>query len=337
MRCTSIFIAIGLLGFISITRAVADDAGPSVDEIRAAIRKSIPLLEAGGRKSADQRKCFTCHNQAVPVFALAEAKRRGFAVDESNLKRQVDHTAAHLSRGREKYREGRGQGGKVLTAGYALWTLNAAHYKPDETTEAVVEFLLQYQRQDDHWTHPGNRPPSSGSGFTTTYVALRGLSKFGTTAQQAHIEARTDAVRDWILNTKPDDTEDRVFQLRAMSLLKADRMRIQSAAEELVKLQHKDGSWSQTAEMTGDVYATATALVALFESGYVANDSAAAQRAVRFLVESQKPDGSWHVVTRAEPFQTYYESGYPHCEDQFISITAAGWATLALLQTLPEP
>jgi len=46
-------------------------------------------------------------------------------------------------------------------------------------------------------------------------------------------------------------------------------------------------------------------------------------------------DGSWHVPTRSTPIQTYYESGYPHGEDQFISITAAGWATTALALALP--
>ena len=29
--------------------------------------------------------------------------------------------------------------------------------------EAVIEYLLQYQKDDDRWSHPGNRPPSSGS------------------------------------------------------------------------------------------------------------------------------------------------------------------------------
>ena len=48
------------------------------------------------------------------------------------------------------------------------------------------------------------------------------------------------------------------------------------------------------------------------------------------------PDGTWHVHTRSEPIQSYFESGYPHGEDQFISITAAGWATTALALALPE-
>jgi hypothetical protein len=41
------------------------------------------------------------------------------------------------------------------------------------------------------------------------------------------------------------------------------------------------------------------------------------------------------VKTRSKPIQTYYESGYPHGADQFISITAAGWATTAFALALP--
>ena len=55
---------------------------------------------------------------------------------------------------------------------------------------------------------------------------------------------------------------------------------------------------------------------------------------MRYLLGSQLEDGSWHVVTRAEGFQTYYESGFPHNEDQFISTAASSWAVLALLKTL---
>ena len=55
-----------------------------------------------------------------------------------------------------------------------------------------------------------------------------------------------------------------------------------------------------------------------------------------FLLGDQRADGSWLVKSRSKPFQTYFETGFPHGKDQFISTTATGWAVLALLQTLPE-
>src|SRR5205085_5907207 len=85
-----------------------------------------------------------------------------------------------------------------------------------------------------------------------------------------------------------------------------------------------------------DAYATGTALVALHQAGGVATADPAYRNGLRFLLAKQLDDGSWHVPTRSTPIQTYYESGYPHGEDQFITITAAGWATTALALALPE-
>jgi len=70
----------------------ANDSVPSPDVIRTAINKSIPLLEKGTKGSVEQRQCFTCHNQAVPVLALAEVRKRGFAIDEKNFETQLGHT-----------------------------------------------------------------------------------------------------------------------------------------------------------------------------------------------------------------------------------------------------
>ena len=37
----------------------------------------------------------------------------------------------------------------------------------------------------------------------------------------------------------------------------------------------------------------------------------------------------------AMPFQPYYETGFPHAKNQFISIAASGWATTALALACP--
>jgi N-acyl-D-amino-acid deacylase len=60
------------------------------------------------------------------------------------------------------------------------------------------------------------------------------------------------------------------------------------------------------------------------------------QRGVAYLLGTQLSDGSWHVKTRAFPFQAYFESGFPHGPDQWISAAATGFATVALMQAIPE-
>lgn len=325
-----------LVALVPFARLSAQDRGPSPGAMRGAIEQSIPLLEKGSAGSADRRQCFTCHHQAIPVLAFAEARRRGFAIDEANFERQVQHTAAHLRRGRKGYLEGRGQGGKAVTAGYALWTLAAGGYRPDEVTAAVTHFLLEHQNDADHWSHPGNRPPSSGSDFTTTYVALRGLAEFGTDQQQSDIAARTEQVGRWLRSAALEDTEDRVFRLWTLPQAEGAGPEVEQAVRELIDSQRDDGGWAQRAGMESDAYATGTVLVALLRPGGVSAEQPEVRRGLQYLLDAQHDDGSWHVVTRADGFQTYFESGFPHGEDQFISMAASSWSTLALLLALPE-
>ena len=316
--------------------AFAADIAPSSEAIKAAVVKSLPLLETGARGSMEKRKqCFTCHNQALPIMALTTARSRGFTIDAENLRRQIQFTADFLAKNRTNYLAGKGQGGQALTAGYALWTLEMGGWKSDETTDAVTEYLLKFQKDLDHWSPQTVRPPTEESLFTVSYVALRGLKMFGTGEQQERISQRAAKVRQWMLKTAALETEDRVFRLRALHFAEAPREEIRAATQELLKMQRADGGWAQLGKMDSDAYATGTALVALHQAGGVSTTSSAYRNGLRFLLAKQLEDGSWHVTSRSEPIQTYYESGYPHGSDQFISITAAGWATTALALALP--
>ena len=82
--------------------------------------------------------------------------------------------------------------------------------------------------------------------------------------------------------------------------------------------------------MESDAYATGEALVALRESGAIAAGPPAARRGVEFLLKTQLDDGSWFVKSRAVPIQAYFESGFPHGADQWISAAATAWAVTAL-------
>ena len=60
------------------------------------------------------------------------------------------------------------------------------------------------------------------------------------------------------------------------------------------------------------------------------------QKGVRYLLSTQLDDGSWYTKSRAVPIQPYFESGFPHGRDQFISAAATNWAVTALARTLPQ-
>jgi hypothetical protein len=100
------------------------------------------------------------------------------------------------------------------------------------------------------------------------------------------------------------------------------------SARGIVAEQRTDGGWSQLPTLASDAYATGQALVALCEAGLVG--STAYKRGVKFLLKTQLEDGSWYVKSRAIPFQPYFESGFPHGQDQWVSMAASNWATMAL-------
>jgi hypothetical protein len=317
------------------TAPAAAEPAPAADEVREAVCRALPLIEKGGNGHLDQRTCFACHNQAVPVLALTTARSRGFPVPEEEVQTHLRFIAGFLDRNRANYLTGWGQGGQVDTAGYALWTLDLGGWKPDQTTAAVSEYLLLRQQDRDHWTASGNRPPSEMSPFTTTYLAVHGLHAYGTPEQKERIAGRLCVVGDWLARTAAQDTEDRVFRLRAVKELGCPDGDVRAAAQDLIGTQRPDGGWAQRDGMESDAYATGTALVALYQAAGLAPDDPVYQRGVKYLLATQLEDGSWHVRSRSKPFQTYFESGFPHGKDQFISLSASSWATTALALTLP--
>jgi hypothetical protein len=327
------FLSIALLGLATTSLAAAE---PSTDDaVRSAVKKALPLIEKSAAEYTKHRQCFSCHHQALPILALVTARARGFNVDTDILQKQVAHTEKFLTGNREAYQKGQGQGGQVDTAGYALWALDTGGWKPDATTAAVAEYLLLRNKNLDHWQTTSKRPPSEMSNLTTTYLAIRGLKTFGTSEQKERIKKRVNEARQWLQDTPAKDNEDRVFRLRGLHIAGANIEDVLAARTELAKTQHADGGWSQTDDLASDAYATGSALAALHQAGALPVSDAVYQRGLKFLVTSQRDDGTWRVRSRSKPFQIYFESGFPHGKDQFISMSASSWATTALALAVP--
>ena len=64
--------------------------------------------------------------------------------------------------------------------------------------------------------------------------------------------------------------------------------------------------------------------------------NAAYRRGVKYLLNTQLADGSWFVRSRAIAIQPFFESGFPHGRDQFISAAATNWATIALTMAIAK-
>jgi N-acyl-D-amino-acid deacylase len=308
----------------------------------AAVRKGLRRLEQGATSYIGNRRCFSCHHQALTVTALTSAKRRGFRIDARVLKKQLAFTLDTFRPHHKQIVKGYKVAGGNTMAGYALLVLECAGHKPDASTAALVQYLLVRQRGDGSWPSLMLRPPSEGSRFTNAALALRALRTYGpkkgakgADSLRKRVEAACKRGQGWLLKNKPKDTEDRVFRLRALVTIGAEARLIAAARRELLGQQKRDGSWAQLADRDGDAYATGTVLMALRQAGVKASDPAY-RKAVRYLVRTQTPAGAWLVTSRSRPVQVFFDNGDPGGKSQFISFAATGWATLALLETFPE-
>ena len=85
--------------------------------------------------------------------------------------------------------------------------------------------------------------------------------------------------------------------------------------------------------MHPDEYATGQSLYALRLAGTSPGD-ATYKAGIRYLLRSQRQDGSWFVQSRGFGFQPYAEYGFPHGTSQFLSAAATSWAVMALAPAL---
>lgn len=303
---------------------------PTPATVRAAVERALPPLRVAAEMHAEKRTCFGCHNQAYPMIAFDAAKALGFEPDAAFVRDQVKHLRGFVAEHRKDWKDLKGTGGQVDTAGWLLATFAVAGVKPDADTASIANYILKRHADRSHWSASSNRPPTQASSFTTSWLAVRSLKAWGADDQKDAIAKRIETVRDWAIRTKPKDTEERVDRLRLLKDAGAPTTDVAAAAKDLLAEQRTDGGWSQLAKSGSDPYATATVLVALAETGELSPKAAEYRRGVSYLIRTQRDDGTWLVATRAPPIQPYFEAGYPHGNDQFISSSAASWAVVAL-------
>jgi hypothetical protein len=103
---------------------------------------------------------------------------------------------------------------------------------------------------------------------------------------------------------------------------------LEKVVGELVAAQNDDGGWSQVKELPSDALGTGQALVALASAGKTVRDPTV-ERAWRYLLESQKKDGSWLVKTRQ------VRNGKPQPNTRAASYMGTAWASIGWMRTFP--
>jgi hypothetical protein len=299
--------------------------------VRAALGRSIPLLQKADVTFLEKTGCVSCHHNSLTSMTIVRARKHGIEVDNHIAQSQLKRVAAYIETWRERALQGMGIPGESNSINYTLLGMAAENYPPDLATEAMARFLKGQQSRDGHWRRVAYRPPLGSSEFQITATSMRALQVYAPKAQRPQYERAVQRAADWLEQAQPNSTEDRTFQLLGLAWAGGRNDAVQKSAQQLLAEQRSDGGWGQLPSLPSDAYATGEVLVALNEAAGIEAGDPAYQRGVQFLLNTQLADGSWHVRSRALAFQPYFESGFPHGHDQWISAAATNWAAMALV------
>lgn len=327
------FFVIILAGCASIA---ARDTAPELNRasMQSAVARAVPILQKSAAIWITEKSCTSCHHQSLGNLAMASARDAGAPVDNTLVRAQVDALKAGIERSLAKALEGAGSANGNITYPYLMLGIAAAGESATPGTDALVYYLRLRQTADGGWTSDSHRPPLEDARETATALSIRALQLYTPGAWREEVEARIARARKWLAAQTPREHEGRVFRLLGLVWSRAEKQRIGAAAEELLKLQKTAGGWSQLATLEPDAYATGYTVLALLAAG-IEPEHPAIRRAIDFLQKTQLADGTWHVATRrrSEGLR-YFETGFPHGEDQFISYAASALAVTAISSVL---
>jgi ankyrin repeat protein len=317
-----------LLGLSPSKPEARPPAAASRRSPREAIAKALAISQPAAAKFLATGGCVSCHADHLNAMAVLAAKPLGIQADYELEARQARSTATLRGVMEQQLFQIQDPPPGVDGMEFSLLQIAAANLAPTLSTDSLVHHIAALQRKEGDWPNYGAaRPPLEDGGFSHTAKGIRVLRLYPVVGRQAEFDDRVERAAQWLEAADPRTTEDRTMQLLGITWAghKAPSNRIQ----QLISKQRTDGGWAQTDNLASDAYATGEALWALHESGIAPSDSVY-RRGVDYLLRTQQDTGEWHVVTRALSFQPYFQSGFPHDHDQWISQAGTAMAAIAL-------
>jgi ankyrin repeat protein/mono/diheme cytochrome c family protein len=320
--------------------------------IPEAIQRAVPSLTKTAEDSvatflrhASKQDCVSCHQQQLPLPALSLAHSRHIATDRVTTRHQAElakrsFLSDHIKHGNESHNilevnlQTTFHPEPAIVNGYFAMGLRLEHEPASALTDSMVHQLATIQYPDGHWTWNLPRPPIQASDITATAQAVYTIRSYPIPARQKELDARVKRARDWLVKAEAETNEERIHQLLGLAWAGEKPSALKKLAEELIRQQRADGGWSQLAGLESDAYGTGQSLYALMEGAKIAANHPALRRGTEFLLRTQLANGTWHVRTRAHPFQPPMDSGFPHGRDGWISAAATSWAVMALAISL---
>jgi ankyrin repeat protein len=310
----------------------------------AAAEKALAALQTTAARSHEafvrhvsKQDCVSCHQQYLPMTAVGHARNRSIRFDQEAAREQIDllDNLRNPSEKPELVVQTLFHPEPAHSFGYRLLGLAAEGVPPSAMTDGRVHHLVTIQASDGRWINNLPRPPIASGDVSATALAIHAIKSYGWPGRKEEFAASIEHARRWLWTVKPVTNEETNFQLLGLHWAGEPAEKLTSLARSLGQQQRKDGGWAQLPTLESDAYATGEALYTLSQLVKDPLKDPAWQRGLRFLLERQEEDGTWHVARRAFPFQPTMKSGFPHHRDSWISAAATSWAVLALTQASP--
>ena len=309
----------------------------SAEKALAALQTSAARSRKAFVQHVSKQDCVSCHQQYLPMAAVGHARNRSIRFDHEAAREQID-AIANLTdpfSQRERVAQTLFHPGATHTFGYRMLGFVAEGVPPSAVTDGQVHHLVTIQASDGRWINNLPRPPMMADDVSATALTIHAVKYYGWQGRQEEFAASIEHGRRWLWQFATETNEETVFQLLGLYWAGESTEKLTCLAKALTKHQRRDGGWAQLPTLESDAYATGEALYALAQVIKDPMADPAWRRGLRFLLETQEDDGTWHVARRAFPFQPTMNSAFPHHRDAWISAAATSWAVMAMTQVSP--
>jgi hypothetical protein len=311
--------------------ARAGEAAPPAPQIRATVVKALPFLEKEGVKWHEDKTCLSCHHIPFMTWSHLDASRRGLSVDQHKLKEWLGWCVEWAEP----------KGGDDVLAELLVFFPRGVVPAPEghKRFESLPEQIIKKQKPDGSWQASGQfrgeKWPAKEADEVTTMLMLLGLdTPWADAAKTAPAREKAQA---WLkVNDAPQATRSLTMRLWFDHRM-GDTGRKEALTQRLLSQQKPDGGWSWRIDLEGsDPIATGEVLYVLGAIGSPTWDDPSRARAVEYLVKTQREDGSWYQDHKRISANIRKEPAKIAAIDYIYSYYASGWATMGLLQLLPE-
>ncbi len=308
---TRIDRAVLRIGFAMIAVLASARADEPTDKALAYLAGEVPAWSR-------EHKCYSCHNNGDAARALYEAVRLGRTVPKAATE-DTDAWLGHPERWDRNGGDGPFSDKVLARVAFASGLASAWEAKRVEASRAPLiaagRRLIQDQDTDGSWrvdeANPVGSPATYGRPLAT-WLASEALRR----ADPEEFAPAIDWANGWLGRVEPVNAPGAAVVL--LSAAKGDR--VEAALAWFRQAQAGDGGWGPFASAPPEVFDTALGVLALTRHRDRPGVADRVRKARGFLVDNQRPDGSWAETTRPSGGESYAQR-----------LSTTGWATLALL------